>query len=126
MEVYTKFSFFCNNYSIRLGSFTAMRISLQSSHKLKARTWHWRLVPLPGLTSWYLAPGYHEVTVTESESLSTEQLFLERKFCENGELVGDALENKKIVLKEQRKEKKKLIALKDQFEEKSVHWVQLP
>ena len=32
-----------------------------------------------------------------------------RKFCENsiftGELVGDALENKKIVLKEQQKEK---------------------
>ena len=54
-------------------------------------------------------PSYHDVTVTESESLSTEQLFLEIKFCENsiftGELVGDALENKKIVLKEQRKEK---------------------
>ena len=100
-----------------------MWISLQSSHKLKARTWHWRLVPLPGLTSWHLAPGYHEVTVTESESLSIEHLFLERKFCENGELVGDALEN--IVLKEQRKEKK-MMALKDQFEEKSVHWVQLP
>ena len=53
-------------------------------------------------------PSYHEVTVTESESLSTEQLFLERKICENsiftGKLVGDALENKKIVLKEQRKE----------------------
>ena len=42
-------------------------------------------------------------------SLSTEQLFLERKFCENslftGELVGAALENKKIVLKEQWEEK---------------------
>ena len=54
-------------------------------------------------------PSYFDVTVTESESLSTEQLFLERKFCENslftGELVGDALEIKKIVLKEQRKEK---------------------
>ena len=54
-------------------------------------------------------PSYHEVTVTESESLSTEQLFLEIKFCENsiftGELVGDALENKKMVLKEQLKEK---------------------
>ena len=54
-------------------------------------------------------PSYHEVTVTESESLSTEQLFLEIKFCENsiftGELVGDALENKKMVLKEQIKEK---------------------
>ena len=59
--------------------------------------------------SWHLVPSYHEVTVTESESLSTEQLFLEIKFCENsiftGELVGDALENKKIVLKEQLKEK---------------------
>ena len=58
--------------------------------------------------SWHLVPSYHEVTVTESESLSTEQLFLERKFCENsiftGKLVGDALENKKIVLKEQREE----------------------
>ena len=54
-------------------------------------------------------PSYHEVTVTESESLSTEQLFLEIKFCEisifTGELVGDALENKKMVLKEQLKEK---------------------
>ena len=54
-------------------------------------------------------PSYHEVTVTESESLSTEQLFLEIKFCENsiftGKLVGDALENKKMVLKEQLKEK---------------------
>ena len=54
-------------------------------------------------------PSYHEVTVTESASLSTEQLFLERKFCENsiftGKLVGDALENKKMVLKEQQKEK---------------------
>ena len=59
--------------------------------------------------SWHLVPSYHEVTVTESESLSTEQLFLERKFCENSiftsELVGDALENKKMVLKEQQKEK---------------------
>ena len=59
--------------------------------------------------SWHLVPSYHEVTVTESESLSTEQLFLEIKFCENsiftGELVGDALENKKMVLKEQQKEK---------------------
>ena len=59
--------------------------------------------------SWHLVPSYHDVTVTEIESLSTEQLFLEIKFCENsiftGELVGDALENKKIVLKEQRKEK---------------------
>ena len=59
--------------------------------------------------SWHLVPSYHDVTVTESESLSTEQLFLEIKFCENsiftGELVGYALENKKIVLKEQRKEK---------------------
>ena len=59
--------------------------------------------------SWHLVPSYHEVTVTESESLSTEQLFLEIKFCENsiftGELVGDALENKKMVLKEQLKEK---------------------
>ena len=105
MEVCTKFSFFSNNYSIWLDSFTAMWISLQPSHKLKSRKWHGRLVPLPGLTSWHLAPSYYEVTVTESESLSTEQLFLERKFCENGELVGDALENKKIVLKEQRKEK---------------------
>ena len=56
-----------------------------------------------------MVPSYHEVTVTESESLSTEQLFLERQFCENsiftGELVGDALENKKMVLKEQQKEK---------------------
>ena len=54
-------------------------------------------------------PSYHDITVTESESLSTEQLFLERKFCENsiftGKLGGDALENKKIVLKEQLKEK---------------------
>ena len=60
--------------------------------------------------SWHLALSYHEVTVIESESLSTEQLFLEINFCENsiftGELVGDALENKKIVLKEQRKEKR--------------------
>ena len=59
--------------------------------------------------SWHLVPSYHEVTVTESESLSNEQLFLERKFCENsiftGKLVGDALENKKMVLKEQQKEK---------------------
>ena len=59
--------------------------------------------------SWHLVPSYHEVTVTESESLSTEQLFLERKFCENSiftsELVRDALENKKMVLKEQQKEK---------------------
>ena len=59
--------------------------------------------------SWHLVPSYHEVTVTESESLSTEQFFLEIKFCENsiftGELVGDALENKKMVLKEQLKEK---------------------
>ena len=59
--------------------------------------------------SWHLVPSYHEVTVTESESLSTEQLFLEIRFCENsiftGELVGDALENKKMVLKEQLKEK---------------------
>ena len=59
--------------------------------------------------SWHLVPSYHDVTVTESESLSTEQLFLEIKFCENsiftGELVGDALENKKMVLKEQLKEK---------------------
>ena len=59
--------------------------------------------------SYHLVPSYHDVTVTESESLSTEQLFLEIKFCENsiftGELVGDALENKKTVLKEQRKEK---------------------
>ena len=74
-------------------------------------------------------PSYHDVTVTESESLSTEQLFLEIKFCENsiftGELVGDALENKKSVLKEQRKEKQ-FDGLKDQFEEKSLHWVQLP
>ena len=41
-------------------------------------------------------------------SLSTEHLFLKRKFCENsiftGKVMGDALENKKIVLKEQRKE----------------------
>ena len=68
----------------------------------------------PGATSWVHVmtfgaklPSY-EVTVTESESLSTEQLFLERKFCENSiftsELVGDALENKKMVLKEQQKE----------------------
>ena len=74
-------------------------------------------------------PSYHEVTVTKSESLSTEQLFLERKFCENsiftGELVGNALENKKIVLNEQRK-KNSLMAFKDQFEEKSLRWVQLP
>ena len=66
-------------------------------------------MPLPGLTSLHLGLSYHEVTVTESASLSTEQLFLEIKFCENsiftGELVGDALENKKIVLKEQQKEK---------------------
>ena len=64
-------------------------------------------MPLPGLSSWHLAPSYHEVT--ESESLGTEQLFLERKFCENpiftGELVGNALENKKILLNEQQKEK---------------------
>ena len=41
--------------------------------------------------------------------------------------MGDAHENKKIVLKEQRKEKKNsLMAFKDQFEEKSLHWVQLP
>ena len=54
----------------------------------------------PGATSWVdvitiFALSYHEVTVIESESLSTEQLFLEIKFCENsiftGELVGDAL-----------------------------------
>ena len=59
--------------------------------------------------SWHLVPSNHEVTVTESESLSTEQLFLEIKFCENsiftGELVGDALEHKKMVLNEERKEK---------------------
>ena len=59
--------------------------------------------------SWHLAPSFHEVTVTESESLSTEQLFLEREFSENSiftdKVVGDALENKKNVLKEQRKEK---------------------
>ena len=110
MEVCTKFSFFSNNYSIRLDSLTAMWMSWQPNHKLKSRKWHWRLVPLPWLTSWHLALSYHEVTVIESESLSTEQLFLEIKFCENsiftGELVGDALENKKIVLKEQRKEKR--------------------
>ena len=109
MEGYTKFSFFSNNYSIWLDSLTAMWMSWQPNHKLKSRKWHRCLVPLPGLTSWHLALSYHEVTVTESESLSTEQLFLERKFCENyiftGELVGDALENKKIVLKEQQKEK---------------------
>ena len=109
MEVCIKFSFFSNNYSVRLDSLADMCMSWQLCHKLKSRKWHWRLVPLPGLTSWHLAPSYHEVTVTESESLSTKQLFLERKFCENsiftGEVVGDALGNKKIVLKEQRKEK---------------------
>ena len=58
---------------------------------------------VPGATAWFdvmtFGPSYHEVTVTESESLSTEQLFLERKFCVNsiftGQVVGDALENKK-------------------------------
>ena len=61
----------------------------------------------PGATSWVdvMTLSYHEVTVIESESLSTEQLFLEIKFCENsiftGKLVGDALENEKIGLKEQ-------------------------
>ena len=70
---------------------------------------------MPGATSWVdvmtfgaKLPWHHSnrnwVTVTEIESLSTEQLFLEIKFCENsiftGELVVDALENKKIVLKE--------------------------
>ena len=56
-------------------SLAAMWMSWQLNHKLKSRKWHWRLVPLSGLTSWHLAPSYHEVTVTESESLSTEQLF---------------------------------------------------
>ena len=75
IEFCTKFSFFSNNYSTRSDSLAAMWMSWQLSHKLKSRKWHWRLVPLPGLTSWHLAPSYHEVTVTESESLSTEQLF---------------------------------------------------
>ena len=93
---------------MRLDSFTAMWMSLQPSHKLKSRKWHWRLVPLPGMTSWHLALGYHEVIVTESESLSTEQLFLERKlwkFHFHWWTVEGCLENKKIVLKEQRKVK---------------------
>ena len=66
-------------------------------------------MPLHGFTSCHLVPSYHEVTVTDSESLSTEQLFFEIKFGENsifiGELVGDAFENKKMELKEQLKEK---------------------
>ena len=75
IEFSTKFSFFSYNYSTRSDSLAAMWMSWQLSHKLKSRKWHWRLVPLPGLTSWHLAPSYHEVTVTESESLSTEHLF---------------------------------------------------
>ena len=75
MEVCIKFSFFSNNCSIRLDSLAAMYMSCQMSHKLKSRKWHWRLVPLPDLTSWHLAPSYHLVTVTGSKSLSTEQLF---------------------------------------------------
>ena len=60
-------------------------------------------------------PSYHEVTVTESKSLSTEQLFEKENSLKipffTGEVVGNALENKKIVLKEQRKENS-LISLK--------------
>ena len=89
MEVCIIFSFFSNNFSIWL---THLLICVwQLSHKLKSRKWHWHLVPLPGLTSWHLAPSYHEVTVTESESLSTEQLFLERKCCENSIFTGEVI-----------------------------------
>ena len=75
IEFYTKFSFFSYNYSTWSDSLAAMWMSWQLSYKLKSRKWHWRLMPLPGLTSWHLAPCYHEVTVTESESLSIEHLF---------------------------------------------------
>ena len=67
----------------------------------------------PGATAWFdvmtfgaKLPWSHSNRKWVSKHWT---VILERKFCENsiftGKVVGDALENKKIVLKEQRKEK---------------------